>query len=79
MRMEKMMAGVRREMKEQLIETLKWSTMEKESLKKMIEVCQRNEKEQNELGNTTERTKKEIKKMKEEQGEMRSGISEELK
>ena len=37
------------------------------------------EKEENELRNTTERIKKEFKKMKEEQGEMRRGISEELK
>ena len=49
------------------------------SKKKMIEVCQRIEKEENELRNTTERIKKEFKKMKKEQGEMRRGISEELK
>ena len=49
------------------------------SKKKMIELCERIEKEENVLRNTTERMKKEIKKRKIEQGEMRSGISEEFK
>ena len=48
MRMEKIMARVKREMKEKLIETVKWSQMGK-GKEKMIERWERMEKEENEL------------------------------
>ena len=73
--------GVKKEitqMKEQLLETVERSLMEKVD-ELMTKTCQRMQEEINELKDTTEDTKNEVLRMKKAQIDMRNNIPEEIK
>ena len=65
------------QMKEQLLDTVKRSLMEKVD-EVMTKTCQRMKKEVNELKSTTEGIKNEILRIKKEQNEISNNISEEI-